>query len=284
MSKIFTNKNRSPLLSREREFKLALRWQKHKDEKAMHELVLAYGRLVASLAFRYRNYGLPTNDLVQEGNIGLLQAIQRFEPSKGVRFSTYANWWVRAAMQEHILRNWSIVRTGTTAAQKSLFFNFRRLKLKIKDSNSIYLSPIKKQQIAEKLGVTYDDVDTMEGRLTGSDQSLNKPLGQKSEEQWQDKIVDKRPHPEELTLNKFDTQTLRAWLRNALSYLTEREQHIIGQRRLKDNCLTLEELGQELGISKERVRQIEKRAIEKLRQILLKKAGPDFANTIFGDI
>ena len=213
-----------------------------------------------------------------------LQAIQRFEPSKGVRFSTYANWWVRAAMQEHILRNWSIVRTGTTAAQKSLFFNFRRLKLKIKDSNSIYLSPIKKQQIAEKLGVTYDDVDTMEGRLTGSDQSLNKPLGQKSEEQWQDKIVDKRPHPEELTLNKFDTQTLRAWLRNALSYLTEREQHIIGQRRLKDNCLTLEELGQELGISKERVRQIEKRAIEKLRQILLKKAGPDFANTIFGDI
>ena len=124
----------------------------------------------------------------------------------------------------------------------------------------------------------------MEGRLTGSDQSLNKPLGQKSEEQWQDKIVDKRPQPEELTLNKFDSQTVRTWLRNALSYLTEREQHIIGQRRLKDNCLTLEELGQELGISKERVRQIEKRAIEKLRQILLKKAGPDFANTIFGDI
>lgn len=276
-------KRNTPLLSREREYYLAERWQNFHDENALHELIVSYGRLVGSIAFRYRNYGLSTHDLTQEGNIGLLQAAQKFQPDKGVRFSTYANWWVRAAMQDHILRNWSIVRTGTTAAQKSLFFNFRRLKNKITSCTSGYLPPEHKQQIADKLGVAYEEVETMEGRLSGPDHSLNSAIGDSGEEQWQDLVADGRLQPDEAVIDQEDTFKRRAWLKNALSYLSERELRIIGDRRLKEETVTLEELGNELGISKERVRQIEQKALNKLKTILVKNARIKIGDTVFSD-
>ncbi len=259
------------LLSREREQDLARRWRGEGDEAALHELVLAYMRLVISTATRFRNYGLPMSDLVQEGAVGLMQAAARFEPEREVRFSTYAAWWIRSAMQDYILRNWSVVRTGTTAAQKALFFNLRRLRARIEDGSGT-LDDRGRALIAQELSVNLADVEAMEIRLSGADQSLNAPIGADGEDQWQDFLADQRPTPEESVTLARDGRTRSRWLAQALGELTDREQIIIKERRLSDDARTLEQLGHKLGISKERVRQIEHRALEKLKSSLLQRS------------
>jgi len=256
---------REPLLEREVEYDYARRWREQGDEKALHKLVRAYTRLVISLAGKFRNYGLPMGDLVQEGNVGLMQAAARFEPSRGVRFSTYASWWIRSAMQDYILRNWSIVRTGTTAAQKSLFFNLRRLRAKINEDIGGQLSQEGREYIATELKVPMTDVETMEVRLGASDQSLNAPVAEEGDGNWQDFLADVRPTPEEIVTGLRDSETRSRWLNDALTQLSDREQKIIRERRLQEEGATLEELGKSLGVSKERVRQLEQRAMEKLR-------------------
>ena len=261
----------APLLSREHELALARRWREQKDEKALHELVGAYVRLVVSMAHRFRNYGLPMNDLVQEGMVGLMQAAARFEPEREVRFSTYAAWWIRSAMQDYILRNWSVVRTGTTAAQKSLFFNLRRLRAQIDGGTSARLSEEGKAKIAEALDVNVGDVEAMEGRLSGSDQSLNATLTSDGEDTWQDFLADSGPTPDQIVEESIDSRTRGEWLARSIAELNEREQIIIRERRLREDGRTLEELGRRFGISKERVRQIEARALQKLRISLLKR-------------
>jgi RNA polymerase sigma-32 factor len=262
----FINRTMSlPLLSRERELELARAWRDKGDEAALHELIMAYARIVVSTASKFRHYGLPMGDLVQEGNVGMMQAAARFEPDRGVRFSTYASWWIRSAMQDFILRNWSIVRTGTTAAQKSLFFNLRRLRAKIASASAAQLTPDQRDKIATQLKVNAGDVADMEARLAAADQSLNAPLTQDSDGDWQDFLADERPSPEEVVTGMRDAETRSAWLNRALSELSDREQKIIRERRLTEETVTLEELGKELGVSKERVRQIEHRALQKLR-------------------
>jgi RNA polymerase sigma-32 factor len=257
---------KEPLLSRDHEFDLARRWREDDDTDALHELVRAYTRLVVATASRFRNYGLPMGDLVQEGNVGLMQAAARFEPHREVRFSTYAAWWIRSAMQDYILRNWSIVRTGTTAAQKSLFFNLRRLRAKIDDVSGRPLSLEGKKKIAEELNVEVSEVESMEMRLGAADQSLNAPIGDSGEDDWQDFLADTRPSPEDVVIGLRDNETRSRWLFDALRELTPRERTIINQRRLREEGATLEELGRELGVSKERVRQLEHRAMVKLRE------------------
>jgi RNA polymerase sigma-32 factor len=260
------------LLSRERELWLARLWREQGDEAALHELVMAYMRLVISTAAKFRNYGLPMSDLVQEGAAGLMQAAARFEPEREVRFSTYAAWWIRSAMQDYILRNWSVVRTGTTAAQKALFFNLRRLRAKIGDGSGGPLDEAGRAFIASELSVNIDEVEAMEMRLAGGDQSLNATISPTGEDEWQDFLADERPTPEETVMFARDSRTRSIWLAQALAELTDREQIIIKERRLRDDARTLEELGRDLGISKERVRQIEHRALEKLKVSLLERS------------
>ncbi|MCZ6720206.1 MAG: RNA polymerase factor sigma-32 [Proteobacteria bacterium] len=262
---------RAPMLSREREFALARRWRDAKDEAALHELIRSYMRLAISLAAKYRNYGLPMGDLMQEGAIGLMQAASRFDPERGFRFSTYANWWVRSAMQDYVLRNWSIVRTGTTAAQKSLFFNLRRLRAKIESRSDGSIDEDDRASIAGALGVRLRDVEAMEARLRQGDQSLNIVVGENGEDEWQDFIADSRAGPEQIALSLKDAETRSQWLAEALTELSERERMIINERRLREEAVTLEELGKELGISKERVRQIEHKALQKLRVSMSKR-------------
>ncbi|HEU4839383.1 MAG TPA: RNA polymerase factor sigma-32 [Micavibrio sp.] len=255
-----------PLLEKEHELDLARRWRDKGDEKALHELVRSYTRLVVSAAAKFRNYGLPMGDLIQEGNIGLMQAANRFEPERELRFSTYANWWIRSAMQDYILRNWSIVRTGTTAAQKSLFFNLRRLRGKIERAKGAEgLNDEDRRKIAKELQVNLKDVEEMEGRLSGSDNSLNATVSDDGEEEWQSFLKDDRPNPEDIVIGMKDAKTRSQWLQQALSTLSDREQKIIRDRHLQYETVTLEDLGKELGVSKERVRQLEARAMEKLK-------------------
>jgi RNA polymerase sigma-32 factor len=256
---------REPLLEREREFELAERWRRDEDEDALHQLVRAYARLVVSTASRFRNYGLPIGDLVQEGNIGLLQAAAKFDPEREVRFSTYASWWIRSAIQDYILRNWSIVRTGTTAAQKTLFFNLRRLRAQIGDSPTGRLNDSGRQKIAKELQVKFSEVESMENRMSAGDHSLNAMVADGSEESWQDFLADTRPTPEDILTEQWDHEVGLSCLNEALAALSPREQKIIRQRRLQDEGATLEELGRELGVSKERVRQLEHRALSKMR-------------------
>ncbi|WP_374440251.1 RNA polymerase factor sigma-32 [Stella sp.] len=256
---------RAPILSRDHEAELARQWRDHRDERALHELVTAYTRLVVSMAGRFRHYGLPTGDLIQEGNVGLMQAAERFDCTREVRFSTYAAWWIRSAMQDFVLRNWSIVRTGTTAAQKSLFFNLRRLRARIAEGEQNGMSPESSQRIAETLKVSVADVQTMEMRLSAADQSLSAPLGDKGEESWQDFLSDPRPDPEQVVIGMRDAASRSRWLAEALDALSPRERRIICERRLVDEGATLEDLGRALGVSKERVRQLENRALNKLR-------------------
>lgn len=262
---------KEPLLTRDHEFNLARRWREHQDEAALHELVRAYTRLVISTASRFRNYGLPMGDLVQEGNVGLMQAAARFEPERDVRFSTYAAWWIRSAMQDFILRNWSIVRTGTTAAQKALFFNLRRLRAKIQDASASQMSAEGRQWVADQLRVNTTEVEAMEMRMAASDQSLNAPITEASEDNWQDFLADERPSPEDVVTGMRDGASRSRWLAEAIGELSAREQTIIRQRRLTDEGATLEELGQQLGVSKERVRQLEHRALQKLRASISKR-------------
>lgn len=256
---------KQPLLTRELEMELGRRWRDDGDEDALHELVSCYTRLVISMASRFRNYGLPMGDLVQEGNVGLMQAAARFEPERDVRFSTYASWWIRSAMQDYVLRNWSIVRTGTTAAQKSLFFNLRRLRAKIADASATQLTPEQRQTIAEELRVNVGDVEQMESRLSASDQSLNAQVGEEGDEEWMGFLPDEGPSPEEVVTGLKDAESRSRWLREAIGELSEREQTIIHRRRLVEDGATLEELGKVLGVSKERVRQLEHRAMQKLK-------------------
>ena len=262
---------RIPLLDEKTESELARRWRDQKDETALWRLVTPYMRLVISTASRFRSYGLPVGDLIQEGNVGLMQAAARFDPDRKVRFSTYANWWIRSSMQEFVLRNWSIVRTGTTAAQKSLFFNLRRLKARIDRSGAIYLDDSGKEQIACKLKVSLRDVSMMESRLSGSDSSLNTPVGETGEKEWQDLLAEERPGPEEIVAEHSETTARSKWIANAVAELNPREQTIIRERRLSEDGLTLEVLGRRLGISKERVRQIEQEALKKLRASILRQ-------------
>ena len=262
---------REPLLSRDHEFELANRWRNDGDEASLHELVRAYTRLVISTASRFRNYGLPMGDLVQEGNVGLMQAAARFEPDRDVRFSTYAAWWIRSSMQEFVLRNWSIVRTGTTAAQKALFFNLRRLRARIDEQRSGRLTDEGRRFIADELKVDVAEVESMEMRMSGGDQSLNAPIAESGEDEWQEFLADSRPSPEDVVIGMRDAGTRSRWLAEAIGELSPREQVIIRQRRLQDDGATLEELGRELGVSKERVRQLEHRAMLKLRASMSKR-------------
>jgi RNA polymerase sigma-32 factor len=262
---------RAPLLSREHEFELARRWREQCDVTALHEFARAYTRLVVAIAVRFRNYGLPMGDLVQEGNVGLMQAAIRFEPERDIRFSTYAAWWIRSAMQDYILRNWSIVRTGTTAAQKSLFFNLRRLRARIAGLSGGPMTSEARQKIAEELKVSIADVEMMEVRLGAADQSLNAPLREDGEDDRQDLIADVRANPEEVLIGTYDSAARSRWLAQALHELTPRERRIIHQRRLSEEGATLEALGRELGVSKERVRQLEHRALLKLKTAIARR-------------
>lgn len=263
----------APLLEKEHELNLARAWRDDKDEKALHELVSSYTRLVVSMATKFKHYGLPIGDLIQEGNIGLMQAANRFDPERDVRFSTYAGWWIRSAMQDYVLRNWSIVRTGTTAAQKSLFFNLRRLRSKIEsDKETEGLDHKDRSKIAKKLKVKVNDVEDMEGRLSGGDQSLNTPISEEGGvADWQSFLADERPNPEDVVVGSKDANTRSQWLNDALMKLTDREQKIIKDRHLGYDTVTLEQLGNDLGVSKERVRQLEQRAMHKLRDTLSRK-------------
>ncbi len=271
----------SSLLEQDHEQELARRWRDEDDEKALHELTTAYVRLVISMASKFRNYGLPMSDLIQEGNVGLMQAAARFEPEREVRFSTYASWWIRSSIQDYVLRNWSIVRTGTTAAQKSLFFNLRRLRAQIDDMSDAGLSPENRTLIAEKLGVKERDVDTMTSRLSAHDRSLNAPLGIDGDGEFQDILPDETGTPEELYMEEHDAEKRREWIMKAMKVLNPREVTIISKRRLSEDSITLEALGEQLGISKERVRQIEHAALQKLKKALTGLVGdPEKAGMI----
>ena len=262
----------APMLEKDHELDLARRWREHQDEKALHELVKSYTRLVVSIASKFRNYGLPMGDLIQEGNVGLMQAAARFEPDRDLRFSTYASWWIRSAIQDYVLRNWSIVRTGTTSAQKSLFFNLRRLRAKIENKYEREgLNDNGRAEIAKELDVSVKDVAEMESRIAAADQSLNARVGEDGEQEWQDYLKDDSPNPEDIVIGMRDTRTRSQWLKEALGTLSEREQKIIRDRHLSYETVTLEELGKDLGVSKERVRQLEQRAMDKLKASMSKK-------------
>lgn len=262
-----------PLLSREEENALARRWSEERDEAALHELTEAHLRLVIAIAAKFRRYGLPFSDLIQEGSIGLMKAAERFDPSRDVRFSTYVTWWIRSCIQDYVLRNWSIVRTGTTSAQKSLFFNLRRLRARIGDVDGSGLKPENRTRIATELRVREQDVDMMAARLSATDRSLNAPVGDDEQTQWQDLLVDDSRAPEAEVMDRTDSARREAWLGQAIDMLNDREQLIIRERRLREEGSTLETLGDRLGISKERVRQIEAVALEKIRRILAARLG-----------
>ena len=262
----------APYLEREEEHDLAVRWKQAHDQEALHKITTAHMRLVISMASKFRSFGLPMSDLVQEGYVGLLEAAARFEPEREVRFSTYATWWIRASMQDYILRNWSIVRGGTSSAQKALFFNLRRLRAKLARTGQPISQPAMYREIAEALGVAEKDVALMDSRLSGPDTSLSAPVSddEDSGASRMDFLVDDKPLQDEIVEDSIDTERRSAWLHDAMNVLNEREMRIIAKRRLSEEGATLEALGIELGISKERVRQIENRALEKLRVTLMR--------------
>ncbi len=268
---------RAPLLQAEHERELARRWRDLGDERALHELITAYLRLVVAMAARFRHYGLPLSDLVQEGNVGLMQAAARFEPEREVRFSTYASWWIRSAMQDFVLRNWSIVRTGTTSAQKALFFNLRRLRARIGDVGDAVMSAEASSRVAKALRVPAREVEAMAARLSAPDRSLNAPLTEDGDGEWQDMIADESADPEQRVMAAHDGAARVDLVWAALDDLSERERLIIRERKLEEEAVTLEALGERLGISKERVRQIEGNALEKLRRALIARVGDPVA-------
>ncbi len=261
---------KAPYLEKEEEQELAVRWRDTQDQAALHKLTSAHMRLVIALAARFRNFGLSMSDLIQEGHVGLLQAAARFEPERDVRFSTYATWWIRASIQDYVLRNWSIVRGGTSSAQKALFFNLRRLRAQIARTGEDMFGGALHEQIAAATGVSVADVATMDARLSGPDVSLNAPVmeGEDSSADRQDFLVSNAPLQDALIEDSIDTERRNKWLYDALGVLNERELKIVKERRLSEDGATLESLGEKLGISKERVRQIEARALEKLRSAL----------------
>jgi RNA polymerase sigma-32 factor len=268
---------RAPMLEADHERELAQRWRDDGNERALHELTTAYMRLVVSMASRFRHYGLPLSDLVQEGNVGLMQAAMRFEPEREVRFSTYSSWWIRSAMQDFVLRNWSIVRTGTTSAQKALFFNLRRLRARIGDVGDAVMSAEATSKVAKALRVPERDVEAMAARLSAPDRSLNAPLTEEGDGEWQDLLADDSAGPEADAMVSHDSAARTELVRDAMRELSDRERLIIRERKLEDDAVTLEALGERLGISKERVRQIEGNALEKLRRALIARVGDPVA-------
>jgi RNA polymerase sigma-32 factor len=261
-----------PMLEPQQEYMLAKSWREHGDRDAAHKLVTSHLRLVARIAMGYRGYGLPIGEVVSEGNVGLMQAVKRFDPDKGFRLATYAMWWIRAAIQEYILRSWSLVKMGTTAAQKKLFFNLRKIKGQLKALDEGDLRPDQVKRIATQLGVTEEDVVSMNRRLAG-DSSLNAPVRNDSESgEWQDWLVDDTMDQETALAESDEAQRRRGMLNNALKGLNERERRVFEARRLAEDPLTLEELSAEFGVSRERIRQIEVRAFEKVQKAVQKAA------------
>ena len=267
LSRYLSEIRKFPMLAKDQEFMLAKSWQEHGDTEAAHQMVTSHLRLVAKIAMGYRGYGLPIGEVISEGNVGLMQAVKKFDPDKGFHLATYAMWWIRASIQEYILRSWSLVKMGTTAAQKKLFFNLRKAKSEIAALQEGDLRPDQVSQIATKLGVLDEEVVSMNRRLSGGDASLNAPLRSDGESEWQDWLVDDQTPSQETVVGDSQEMNLRmSLLETAMTELSERERHILTQRRLKDEPTTLEELAAEYGVSRERVRQIEVRAFEKLQK------------------
>jgi RNA polymerase sigma-32 factor len=267
LSRYLSEIRKFPMLAKDQEFMLAKSWQEHQDTEAAHQLVTSHLRLVAKIAMGYRGYGLPIGEVISEGNVGLMQAVKKFDPDKGFRLATYAMWWIRASIQEYILRSWSLVKMGTTAAQKKLFFNLRKAKSEIAALQEGDLRPDQVSTIATKLGVLDEEVVSMNRRLSGGDASLNAPLRADGESEWQDWLVDDQTPSQESVVADSQEMNLRmSLLESAMTELSERERHILTERRLKDEPTTLEELAAEYGVSRERVRQIEVRAFEKLQK------------------
>tara|TARA_R110002094_G_scaffold34314_1_gene46699 strand:+ start:820 stop:1698 length:879 start_codon:yes stop_codon:yes gene_type:complete len=270
---------RAEMLDAETELALAYAWRDHRDEQALHRLITAYMRLAISMAGKFRRYGAPMNDLIQEASVGLMKAADKFDPDRGVRFSTYAVWWIKASIQDHVMCNWSMVRTGSTSSQKSLFFNLRRVQARIEREAAAegrtLETHVLHELIAAEVGVPLHDVVMMDGRLSGSDFSLNATQSAEDEgREWIDALEDDAPQAEEKVGNNHDTNTLRQWLLTALTALNEREQFIVLERKMRDEPRTLESLGGELGLSKERVRQLEAAAFGKMRKSL-ETQGPE---------
>ena len=258
----------APVLEKEHEFELARRWREDKDEAALHELIEAYARFVLRIAWKFKGYGLPVGDLVQEGNIGLMEAAQRFDPSHDARFSTYASWWIMAAIQDHILRNTSIVRVATTPAQRRLFFNLRKVRAQLATGPDGTLTDEDRERVADRLQVKPADVVRMEAHLGGPDNSLNASFGEEDELEFQDLLEDDGPNPEDITAWQHDGAVRSAWLEDALDTLGDRERQIIVRRFLSEDKDTLAEIGESFGVSKERIRQIEAKALGKLKTAL----------------
>jgi RNA polymerase sigma-32 factor len=270
LSRYLEEIRRFPMLEPDEEFMLAKRWQEHQDTESAHKLVTSHLRLVGRIAMGYRGYGLPMGEVISEGNVGLMQAVKRFDPDKGFRLATYAMWWIRASIQEYILRSWSLVKMGTTASQKKLFFNLRRVKGQIQAIEEGELKPEHVTEIATKLGVSEEDVISMNRRL-GGDASLNAPVRADAESgEWQDWLVDDAPDQEEQLAESEELQLRRGLLEGALKSLTDRERQIFEARRLRDEPATLEDLSVEFGVSRERIRQIEVRAFEKVQRAVQK--------------
>ena len=272
------------LLDAETERDLAVRWRDQQDNKALHRLVTAYMRLAISMASKYRRYGAAMPDLIQEANIGLMKAASKFDPDRGVRFSTYAVWWIKASIQDYVMRNWSMVRTGSTSSQKSLFFNMRRVRAQIERERAALGEEIDnaeiRKEIAEELGVPLRDVEMMEGRLSGSDFSLNAQQAGDEGREWVETIEDEGPQADEIVTKRTDTGKARAWLTDAFEALTDRERRIIAARKLSETPETLESLGQHFKLSKERIRQLEDQALRKMRKRLEGAHGSTVAELI----
>jgi RNA polymerase sigma-32 factor len=273
LSRYLAEIRKFPMLEKDEEFMLAQRWREHQDPEAAHRLVTSHLRLVAKMAMGYRGYGLPIGEVISEGNVGLMQAVKKFDPDKGFRLATYAMWWIRASIQEYILRSWSLVKMGTTAAQKKLFFNLRRLKGQMQALEEGDLRPEQVDAIATKLAVTAQDVVEMNRRMSGPDASLNVQVGADGDGEWQEFFVDEDAESAEVRIGDRDEYTQRMQLLGeAMGGLNERERDIFNRRRLAEPAITLEELAVEYNISRERVRQIEVRAFEKVQQAMLGKA------------
>ncbi|MDG5494551.1 MULTISPECIES: RNA polymerase sigma factor RpoH [Azospirillaceae] len=268
LSRYLTEIRQFPMLQPEEEYMLAKSWREHEDTKAAHRLVTSHLRLVAKIAMGYRGYGLPVSELISEGNVGMMQAVKRFDPERGFRLATYAMWWIRAAIQEYILHSWSLVKMGTTAAQKKLFFNLRKLKGQMQAIDEGDLAPETVTKIAQTLDVPEEDVVSMNRRLAAADHSLNAPLRVDGEGEWQDWLVDETDSQEIRLGEQQELGKRQALLANAMKSLNERERHILAERRLRDEPTTLEDLSAQYGISRERVRQIEVRAFEKLQKAI----------------
>ena len=272
LSRYLSEIRKFPMLEKNEEFMLARSWRDQEDTAAAEKMVTSHLRLVAKIAMGYRGYGLPIAEVISEGNVGLMQAVKKFDPDKGFRLATYAMWWIRAAIQEYILRSWSLVKLGTTSAQKKLFFNLRRLKGEMQALEHGDLKPEQARLIAEKLNVTEDEVYSMNGRMSGSDASLNTPMGADGDMEWQDWLADEEPNQASLYADREEYGARMELLSAAMADLSERERDILTERRLAEEPVTLEELSERYGVSRERIRQIEVRAFEKLQTAMQKMA------------